>query len=229
VTDDQWWSYPREVATAMLTDEAIYLLVGGRGYNVAYRPLDLPAMRDAVMARLPNLDVTLTTPLDAYAPSLWLPLHWSSGRHPAVLDYRVGFYAHLTELAAVDSPLLKPPVMRGESYVESFGDDFIVANFANPTEGPPAPGAYAAIVYTGPIADEWAVGMAGMGGGALSAFWTPSGGSFLLGLTHGSQNPHPDTWEELRSWPTQHLYGVTPDGAAFSTAMVADRMRGGRG
>ena len=110
--------------------------------------------------------------------------------------------------------------MRGESYLKNFGDDFISANFAAGANAPAGTLPYAAIIYTGPIADEWAVGMAGMGGGALSAFWTPNGGSFLLGLTHGSQNPHPDTWDELRSWPTQHLYGVTPEGGAFSTAMV---------
>jgi len=210
VTDDQWWSYGREVATAMLSDEALYLLVGGRSYNLAYNPLDLTAMRELIMARLPGIDATLMTALDTYAPALWVPLHWSTGRAAAVLNYRYGFYAHLTQLAAEGSPLLKPPVMRGENYIENFGDDFVIANL----------GTYAAIIYTGPIADEWAVGMAGMGGGALSAFWTPTGGSFLLGLTHGSQNPHPDTWDELRSWPTEHLYGVTPEGGAFSTAMV---------
>ncbi len=212
-SDDQWHNYHREVAAAMVTDEAAYLLVGGRGVNIGYDPFDLTAMRDSVLALLPSLDAKLTTPLPDHAANPWVPLHWSNGRNAAVSSYRPGFYAHLTTLK--DTPAMLPWVARGELGIESFADDFTIARFED----------YAAIIYTGPIADSWAVDMAGMGGGALSAFWTPAGGTFLLGLTHGSQNPAPDAWTDVRNWPMQHLYGLTPEGHAWSTAMVQRPLR----
>ena len=63
------------------------------------------------------------------------------------------------------------------------------------------------------------------GGGALSAFWTPTGGSLLLGRT--GQPVHPElsrqTWADWRLWPTHALSGATPSGAAFSTARLRRR------
>lgn len=208
VADDQWWSLHREVGLAMVSDEAMYLVGGGRGYNVDAAPPDLDTMRGQVLAVMPGLDATLTTPIADAPGATWVPLHWSTGRMAAVLNYQPGFYQRWAALAGTD--LARPPMLRAGGFVESWGDDFIIARLPD----------FAAIIYAGPLNELWATPLAGLGGGTLSAFWTPGGGAFVLGSTHGTQNPHPDLWEEIALWPMQHLWGTTDAGAHFTTARV---------
>lgn len=79
------------------------------------------------------------------------------------------------------------------------------------------------MIYTGPIGRTRYMNFAG---GTLSAFWTPAGGSLLLGRT--GQPVHPErsrqTWADWRLWPTHALSGATVGGEAFSTARVRRRV-----
>ena len=79
------------------------------------------------------------------------------------------------------------------------------------------------MIYTGPIGFTRYMNFAG---GALSAFWTPAGGSLLLGRTGKPVQPElsRQTWADWRLWPTHALSGATAGGDAFSTARVRRRV-----
>jgi hypothetical protein len=81
---------------------------------------------------------------------------------------------------------------------------------------------YAAVIHTGPVRG-WPHGL---GGGQLSAFWTPAAGTTLLGRRRGMQGPTKDSLEEWRIWPTHALAGLTAGGELLtSTAVTQPQVR----
>ena len=107
------------------------------------------------------------------------------------------------------------PVLREENYIRNYGDDIICAKFDT----------YSVVIHTGAIRNKWATGIPGFGGGALSVFWDPTGGTSLLGCSRGTQGGVHDTWVARkegffgwRSWATNHIGGLGNDGRPFSSA-----------
>ncbi len=212
--DDLWGAHFRDAAAAMKTDAAAYLMFGGRSH--AFGPVgikDEAAMRADVARWIatvnsePMLSAGLTSPLDAASPE-WAEIHWTSGINYAADLYRKGFYPRMAELGQSGGPLTLPPYARPGDFIRSFADDFLCAKV----------GGYGAIVHTDVVRGEWAGNIAGLGGGGLSAFWTPQSGTVILGLNGGSQLPTHETWDKWPTWAVHAVSGVNADGKPFSSA-----------
>jgi len=125
-------------------------------------------------------------------------------------------------LAESDSPLLGSPYVdrSAASFTRVFGRDFVAARRP----------AYAAIVHTGPVGRRGAgderpamPGPLGLGGGQLSAFWTPRTGSVLLGLRRGTSGDRAfDLLDEWRTWPAHMVAGRLASGLVISSARCVD-------
>jgi hypothetical protein len=193
---DQWNFPHRPYAAAMVTDEALHLA-----------PLPAPEVLAGAAARVVGqLNRTLETPSPA-KPQPWRESHWSGQLNFAHDHYRKGYYTRRLELAKNDSPLLKSVYHRPETFQREFGKAFLIARFDQ----------YAAVVHTGPIRG-WPNGL---GGGMLSAFWTPQTGLALLGRRRGMQGHVKDSLDEWRTWPVHALSGVTAAGDFFTSAAIA--------
>ncbi len=155
-----------------------------------------------------------------------------------------GFYSQFEAERNAGAEITKSPFERSENFIRSFPEvdlnyyealdvtyegtsdewrkfvdwdwfkkNFLVAKFDT----------YATVIHTGRLS-WWDYYISGLGGGALSAFWTPDTGPVLLGRGHGGQSPsgteyhwnHPDgrTW---RIWASHAISGQNSAGA-FSTA-----------
>ncbi|MEZ4701061.1 MAG: dockerin type I repeat-containing protein [Rhodothermales bacterium] len=217
---DQWFTYHRDHAVAMTTDEAKYLVWTGRALGSTYTQglPDENQMRSDIALAISqrNADAdgaqgwAWNAP-SAATPAVWAPQHWLNGIVESADYYPPGFYEELAGLAATDSPLMRPPMLRDTPFIETFGDDFVIARF---------PG-YGAIIHTGTTVAAWATGIPGLSGGALSAFWTPDGGSAILGRSRGAQNTINDQWTGDRGWQTWAVHaisGTSESGLPFSTA-----------
>ncbi len=221
---DQWaWDGARDTAAAMVTDEAAHL---------ARRPTaeelrDAPGKRARAFAEhirengvngkggfLKN-DEIISYP---WKWRVWMTYNFPASVNPGSEFYKPGAYAHQQELAKKNSPLLKSPFERGESFVRDFGKEFVVAR---------QPG-FAAILHTGPIGTQSAddgmrqyAGPMGLSGGQLSAFWTPTTGSVILGQRGGMSNDKSfDAVEAWRTWPNHSVSGVTANGVFFTSARI---------
>jgi hypothetical protein len=226
--NDQWTGgYHRDLAIAMRNDEALYLMYGGRAGR---GPHWAAPERDVMLAEARRkLEVfneqSLQPAMQRF--TVWEAGWWGSGRANFAHDYYAkGFYDRLRTLRDTRDPLALPPFSRpGATFIRTFPDPalpdiptneqnaFLVARFAD----------YGAVIYSGPIGRTSYMNLAG---GALSAFWTPAGGSILLGRTGRPVNPEQSrqTWADWRLWPTHALSGATPSGDAFSTARVRRRV-----
>lgn len=109
----------------------------------------------------------------------------------------------------------KSPFLHGENFIRVFEKDFIGAR---------QPG-FAAIIHAGPIGvqapdDNKArpSGPMAMGGGQLSAFWTPATGLVILGLRGGTTLGALDSWE---TWPIHAISGTTGQSKVFTSARIA--------
>jgi len=143
--------------------------------------------------------------------------------NPAYEFYRPGAYAHLMELQKQNSPMLTSPYLRPGNAIENFSDAFITAK--QPT--------FAAILHVGPVGNpapedgmSQYKGPLGFGGGQLSAFWTPAGGSVILGrrsaiTMRGENTLNLDKFEEWRLWPIHAVSGETTAGMLFTSARIA--------
>ena len=222
---DQWeWGIFRDVAAALVTDEAAYI-------NPLPKPevLATAAARRAGMFQFAIGETAYNAARKGQAlpedmrSSPWRFHLWSSYNFPATVNYGydhypAGAYAHRTKLVQQDSPLLKSPFLRDEHFVRDFGKAFLVTKSA----------AYAAIVHVGPVGgqtldDSLAVlpGPYGFGGGQLSAFWTPKTGSVLLGRRGGmTWDKNFDNLEDWRKWPIHAVSGARTDGKVFTTARI---------
>jgi len=192
---DQWNFPHRPYAAAQVTDEALHLA-------------PLPAV--AVLRQAPvRVLQHLTGQLDAVPPvkaEPWKETHWSGARNFAYDHYQPGHYARRLKLEQEGSPLLKPLYQRGEAFVRAFDEAFVIARFDT----------YAAVLHTGPIRG-WPYGL---GGGMVSAYWTPSAGTTLLGRRRGMQGSVRDEVAEWRTWPIHALSGTTADGEFFTSASI---------
>ncbi len=221
---DQWaWDGARETAAAMLTDEAAH---------VARRPTaaelrDAPGKRARAFAEhirenggngkggFVKNDEIISYP---WKWRVWMTYNFPASVNPGYEFYKPGAYAHQLDLQKQKSPLLKSPFERGESFIRDFNKEFVVAR---------QPG-FAAILHTGPVGTQSADdgmrqygGPMGLGGGQLSAFWTPATGSVLLGQRAGMSNDKSfDQIVAWRTWPIHAVSGVTADGAFFTTARI---------
>ena len=223
---DQWDMPPRDIAIAMRTDEALYLMSGGRWkYGPRWAAADHEVMLKAVSSAFDRLNKNALQP-SPLRFSGWKECHWGSRAASYAHDYyRKGFYQRLRDLDAAKDPLTLPPFSRpGATFVRAFPDPatkdipaqdrdtFLVARFAD----------YGVVIYTGPLG--WSSYM-NFAGGALSAFWTPTGGSMLLSRSgHGSEpETTRQTWADWKVWPTHALSGTTASGKAFSSARMGRR------
>jgi len=214
--NDQWAREHRDISDAMLCEDATYLAFGGRSRRKPNWALpDKETMTQAIQRRIEQLNGELARP-PKKAISAWRENHWA-GEINYAYDYcRKGFLAKLKALKAESSPLMLPPFSRDEQFIRRFEDTFLIAKFAD----------YGVVIHTGPL--SWwggTQGLAGMSGGALSAFWTPKTGSAILGRNRNRpyKVPDRDTWERWRIWQTHAVSGCTPDGKSFSSARIRRR------
>ncbi len=201
---DQWNFPPRNLAAGMFSDHALYLT-------------SLPV--DAVLSEAPLKVVTeLNRTIgweDADGFKLaeakpWRENHWiASGAVNYAYDHYIkGDYDRRVKLQTEQSPLLKPPFARGNTFIEAYGEAFLILR---------QPG-YGLAIHTGPVGG----GLHGWGGGQLCAFWTPDAGSVILGRRRGAQSPVPDSYEDWRIWPFHAVSGVTAGGNVFTSARLRD-------
>jgi len=208
--NDQWAWPSRDVAMAMLDDTAFYTIWA------RIKLLDEEAMRAAVRNGIEQLDTA--APFDQ-KPEKWAENHWNSTLNFAHEHYRPGFCRKLREMTAAASPLTKPVHARGPRFIEDLngGGEFLSARF----------GDYAAVVHTGAIAQRWANGVSGKSGGGLSAFWTPEGGTAILGRCRATQSDKPDEWTDANgrgpyTWAVHAITGRATNGNYFSTSRIRD-------
>lgn len=220
--NDQWAFPQRDISIAMRCDEAMYLMHGGRlDRGPTWAAPDRQAMVKDIEAEIEKLNKTIK-PCDEHL-AVWAASWWSSGRFNYAADhYRAGFYDRLRRRPGTDTSLVVPPIVRpGAAFIKAFPEPtdasvkpedtnaFLIARFPD----------YATVIYTGPIGWHSYMNFAG---GALSAFWTPSGGSIVLGRTGKPTTPDKgrQTWADWRLWPTHAISGQTASGDAFSSARI---------
>lgn len=150
---------------------------------------------------------------------MWMTYNFPVSVNPGYEFYRKGAFAHRQELVKKNSPLLKSPYLRGESFVRDFDKAFVAVR---------QPG-FAAALHTGPVGSQSADdhkaqfgGPMGLGGGQLSAFWTPESGAVILGLRKGmSYDKSFDVLDDWRTWPIHAVSGVSTGGTVFTSARNA--------
>lgn len=221
---DQWeWNGTRDRAAALLTDEAVYLN-------------KLPALEDlknAPAKRASAFNGQLSeNPLSGKGGYLkneqigshpWKWRMWHSFNFPPSVNagyefYPNGSYARLRKMQDENSPWLKSPFLRDESFLRDFAQAFTVARFP----------AHAAIVHSGPVGIPGQedglykfAGPLGFGGGQLSAFWTPKTGTVILGRRAGNTWAKTfDNIEEWRTWPIHAVSGCNLDGKVFTSGRI---------
>ncbi|MEM8484869.1 MAG: dockerin type I repeat-containing protein [Bacteroidota bacterium] len=218
--NDQWHSYQRDHAMAMLSEEARYLIWTGRTLPAWYEqgvPSETVMRTQIAQSIIKRNDDTEATSIWAWmepsanTPGVWRAEHWLRGLAAAAILYKPGFYAELEALEASNAPATKPPFLREENFIEEFGDTFVIARFDT----------YGAIIHTGSTVSQWGNGVPGLSGGSLSAFWTESTGSVIMGRSRGTQNADADEWSGDRGWDTWAVHaisGVNASGQPFSSA-----------
>lgn len=153
----------------------------------------------------------------------WQFRMWPSWNFPVLTNFvhdycKPGAYARRAKLEHDRSPLLRSPFERGETFVRSFEGVFTVARMKD----------YAAIVHTGSVGQDnpnsgkfHFTGPLGFGGGQLSAFWTPSAGSVILGRRRGMQwEKNLDKVEDWQLWPIHAVSGAKVDGKMFTSGRI---------
>ena len=225
--NDQWkWGY-RDEAGAMLTDEAVYLtkfpshkdMEAGLKKAVGWFNKGVqqtPRKRDE-KGRLYHLKPEEIR-ANKWAYRVWPSHNYAISICFAYDHYRKGTYARLKKLQEANSPLLKSPFERGETFIRNFDDAVTVARMDG----------FAAIIHTGEVGHDdpnsgnfHHAGPYGFGGGQLSAFWTPKAGSILLGRRGGmSWDKSYDTVENWKQWPIHAVSGTNHEGKVFTSARI---------
>lgn len=220
--NDQHVSFTRDVGAAMVTDEALYLLFGGRrGRSERWSAPDRETMLAELHDGIAHTNQRLR-PRDQRV-SKWVRRHWGTAVSNAPYDHdQPGFYERVTDLFAAGDPLTLPPFARpGETFMHVFPDPelpevaeaerntFLIVRFPE----------YGAIFDAALLTWHQPQQLTGFSGGTLSAFWTPAAGSLILGRTGGRADSD-NRWEDWRSWSVLALSGVTPGGDAFSSARL---------
>lgn len=229
VNADQWhWDGVRDGAAAMVTDEAVHFAKRPSAEQLQGAPatrasafafhLQENGVRNGKFISTEELQTEKTMPME-WKIRMWMTYNFPASVNPGYELYRPGTWARRQALEKANSPLLKSPFLRGEQFVRTFEREFVV------TRQP----AFAAILHTGVVgaqnADEKMhqfAGPLGLGGGQLSAFWTPQTGSVLLGLRIGmSYDKSFDVLDDWRTWPSHAVFGATAGGKVFTSARNA--------
>ncbi|MCX5658631.1 MAG: hypothetical protein NTW19_02785 [Planctomycetota bacterium] len=204
---DQWITASRWTSAAALTDEAACFVKWPTEEEIA------AAAGAAVMevnAQLHEL---------SWAPHGLEPAPWKFAMASPFVNagsqyFRKGLDARRKKLMGTgkESSMALLPVLRPGDYVRAFGDEFLAAKT----------GDHAAILHFGVIAEEGdPESGVGLGGGALSAFWTKSAGSVILSRGVGAWSPrYAKMFDEWRTIPTHAVAGVTAEGKAFTSARI---------
>ncbi len=228
--NDQWgWTGVRDASAAMVTDEAAQFVETISDGQLRNGPAARAAQFNGPLRENIRIDGHYLTDEEmlAYkvpAETHWKPRRWMSYNFPASVNpgyehYRKGAWSRRRELEKAKSPLLKSPFLHDETFVRAFGNDFVVARQP----------AYAAIVHAGPVGIQTPgenkaqfAGPMGLGGGQLSAFWTPQSGAVILGLRSGmSYDKSFDVLDDWRTWPQHAVSGITTGGKIFTSARNA--------
>lgn len=225
--DDQWkWGY-RDYAGAMLTDEAVYLTEFPSREDMESRLGKAVSWFNTGVSQTPrrrdeNGKLHHLNPEEIRGP-VWAYRIWPSHNYAisvcyAYDHYRNGTYARLKKLREADSPWLRSPFERDETFIRAFDDAFTVARMDG----------FAAIIHSGPVGSDSPdsgnfhhAGPYGFGGGQLSAFWTPEAGSILLSRRGGmSFDENFDKLELWKQWPIHAVTGCNTDGKVFTSARI---------
>ena len=243
--NDQWQWPSRPFAGALLTDDAMCQAAWpdnaaiDAGAAVVIQPL-------SHMKHETLIDVEATTrnkvntfmKVEDLKSGEWAWRFWPGSGDFAMTNvaydyYPKGFAARRAALAAKNPEMFKIPFERNSPFVEQFGNAFLVAKNAGGASSA-KPDTFGVIVHTGPVSQypgkellEYPNAPYGLGGGTLSAFWTPATGSILLGRRGGMNAPggQPtcfDKPEEWRNWPVHAVIG-TVDGKSFFTSARIQR------
>ncbi len=215
--DQYEWPF-RDYGAAMLTDEAAHLT------KLPSRELLASAgeLRVQEFVRQIKENPGYAKPEEIVA-SPWSFRPWpNSWSFPQPINYAqehylAGSYARRAQLEAVQSPLLKLPVLRSGAFFRSFAQAFTVAKQDT----------YAAVLHTGPVASPGSAGPPnfagpyGLGGGQLSAFWTPSTGAVILGRRGGMNSEQSfDRLDQWQTWPQHAVSGTAYNGRVFTTGRI---------
>ena len=217
----------RDVAAAMVSDEAAQFVTtptpetlkaspGHRAHGFDFVIGENPRItEDGKQRHLRNEEIKNSQP---WKLRQWWTYNFPISVNPAYEFYRKGTFAYRQELGKKNSPLLKSPYLRGESFIRNFDNAFVAVRQP----------AFAALLHTGPVGSQSPDdskaqfgGPLGMGGGQLSAFWTPATGSVILGMRSGMS--YDKTYDELsdwRLWPSHAVSGVTVGGKVFTSARI---------
>lgn len=228
-SDDQHsWGGARDAAAAMVTDQAAQFVAMPASADLQSAPVKRAHtfagqisenLRDAQGHYYTRDELTIQNTMFPWKLKMWMTFNFPISQNPAYEFYRPGAYAHRMELEKANSPLLKSPFLRTENFIRNFNGEFVVAR---------QPG-YAAILHVGPVGLQTSEenkttfgGPMGLGGGQLSAFWTPETGSVILGLRSGmSYDKSLDLLDAWRTWPNHGVCGVTGGGKVFTSARNA--------
>ena len=209
---DQWRNKARDYMAAMLSDEALYLLLHGAKKDSRVFPSP-----EEMLTGIQNNIGALTTSTVNVTSRDWARKHWrfsraffSRGcrRHP-------GFYDRARSLVLNNDKRTQAPYQRNEVWFELLKsetyNDFFFANLVN----------FNAVISTNKT--SWwnkANLRAGFGGpGRIDLFHTDKGGVFLKSENRGNNNKNwKANWDNVYDWATHSAAGENHVGQTFSTA-----------
>jgi hypothetical protein len=226
--DQFHWNGARDAAAAMVTDEALHCAPTPTPDELQAAPALRAAafaeqlrenLRDSQGHYYTTDELTVQNTMWKWVLRIWMTYNFPVSLNPGYEFYRPGTWARRQEMVRTNSPLVLSPFLRGERFVRSFADAFVVTRQAG----------YAAIVHTGPVGTQSPddnkaqfPGPMGLGGGQLSAFWTPETGAVLLGLRVGmSYDRSFDVLDAWRTWPIHAVSGVGAGGRVITSARCA--------
>ncbi|MCX5659023.1 MAG: hypothetical protein NTW19_04785 [Planctomycetota bacterium] len=222
------WNFPfRNAAAMLLTDDAICQQPHNPEGDRLKNGLSA-AVNELIMQLHENPGSGEYVPPEKLRSSPWRWSMWPDSpifpmNNFAYDHFPKGFAARYEKLVQKDPSLLQLPMGRPGTFTENFDKEFLVAKRKG----------FGVILHTGPVAD-WAgeghmemAGPLGLGGGSLSAFWTPATGSVIVGRRGGqgfpnAPKPNWDTPELWRSWPVHAVSGTTAAGKPFSSSRILD-------
>lgn len=223
--NDQWDYANREHGAAMLTDEAACFVKMPTTGELAKAAAEHAGEFNRQIRENPRAGKTGFLANDQIKNAPWVFRLWPSWDFPASINFAYEFYradtlARRRELEAASSPALRSPYLCEGTFVTNFANAFVVAK--RPT--------YSAILHTGPVGRQdpkdglaQFAGPLGFGGGQLSAFWTPTTGSVILGRRDGmSWDKNFDTPDAWQRWPIHAVSGCTTSGAIVTSARIVE-------
>lgn len=225
VTEDQWpWAF-KPVGASYLTDDAMCQVEWPAEKHQQESLLRGIGLLRSMLAENPRDAKGQNIPNEQLKSSAWRWSLWpGSGQFPMTNFghdyYPAGFAARRAATVAKNPEILKLPFDRAAPFVETFEKDFLIAKNNS----------FGAIVHTGPVSEfpgkkllEFPNAPYGLSGGTLSAFWTPTTGSVILGRRGGMFPPggvptnydKPELW---RDWPVHAVIGTTGGSTFFTSA-----------